>query len=442
MLYLLLESLYKYGDLDPTATHILIYTTSEFRRKIQESEFMSPVIQFEINDTYVTVEQACKARLDIFELASTKNYDNILYLDTDILVCRPIQPLFELIQGDILYVGKEGDITDKDDYWGNSLFGDDELLHYQDTAAFSSGIMLFRHCAPIRNLFDDIKDQIRNTTESYVCHDQPFIVYNAFKYNLYDNMTITPYIAEMARVNDHDTNCIIHHFAGNPGSTEKLDNMRLFLFTKNEANIQAVIAKTKNVIEEQLLPIMLGGGEPIEGNIFMRHHSDHLSDVYVMKCNNLCNIALNTQIRHGMEIGFNAGFSALLVLMSNPYMKLTCFDLGEHGYTRPCFAKLKDIFGDRIDIIYGDSMRTLPLHVSTRPLPYDVIHIDGGHSKEVAESDIRNCFQLTKMGTILVMDDTDFPELRTLWDHTISLYGLKELQSFVYWTPQHDIRFV
>ena len=53
---------------------------------IKESHIFNKKIKFEINDTYKNIEKACMARLDLFNLPSTKNYNKILYLDTDILV--------------------------------------------------------------------------------------------------------------------------------------------------------------------------------------------------------------------------------------------------------------------------------------------------------------------------------------------------------------------
>jgi predicted O-methyltransferase YrrM len=138
-----------------------------------------------------------------------------------------------------------------------------------------------------------------------------------------------------------------------------------------------------------------------------------------------------------MEIGFNSGFSALLMLLTNPNIKLTCVDLGEHRYALPCYEKLKETFGDRINIIFGDSTKTL-LDINE---VYDLIHIDGGNSTEVANSDIINSYRLSKQGTILIMDDYDFANLHPLWDSYIENYNLKPLHINVYNTPYHDIKY-
>ena len=86
MFYLLLESIFTYGKLNDN-TEILVYTSTLFMNTIKKSYlFNDKKIKFEINDTYDTINKACKARLDLFNLSSITNYNKILYLDIDILM--------------------------------------------------------------------------------------------------------------------------------------------------------------------------------------------------------------------------------------------------------------------------------------------------------------------------------------------------------------------
>ena len=126
------------------------------------------------------------------------------------------------------------------------------------------------------------------------------------------------------------------------------------------------------------------------------------------------------------------------MLLTNPNVNITCYDIGDHSYTIPCFSKLKELFHERINIVIGDSTKTLQ-HINCK---YDLIHIDGGHSTEVAESDILNCYRLSKQGTILIMDDYDFPNLHGLWNDYITKYNLKKLDIYTYDTVHHDIKYV
>jgi predicted O-methyltransferase YrrM len=232
---------------------------------------------------------------------------------------------------------------------------------------------------------------------------------------------------------------VIHHFPGGPGVYHhKIHNMTNFLNNIKDFTIINNINKTKQYIDEYLLPIIKYHGELLEGNIFMLHNTTNYTDVYLNKSKNISNLLLNKNIRRVIEIGFNSGFSTLLMLLSNPNVNITCFDLGEHKYALPCYNKLKETFGERINIIIGDSTKTLQNIVDD----YDLIHIDGGNSIEVAESDILNAYRLSKQGTIIIMDDYDFPNLHSLWDTYINKYNLKPLNINLYNSHHHDIKYV
>ena len=205
-------------------------------------------IIFEINDTYNTIEKACKARLDLFKLPSMSElapltYTKILYLDTDIIIKGDINKIFSIIEEDVLYTLEEGQLTDNDHcYGGITLFGD-EINNYEDKSAFTSGILLFNNCENIKNLFDAIIEDIQNRPHPFGCQDQPYIVYNAFKYNCYNNKILKQYAVN----NDQNIHSdkIIHHFPGSPGVYEhKIINMSIFLYYIDRyINFQKELAK-------------------------------------------------------------------------------------------------------------------------------------------------------------------------------------------------------
>ena len=226
MLYLLLESIYNYGlKNDQSYTEILIYTSTKFMNIIKQSPFFKDCICFEINDTYGSVEKACKSRLDLFVLSSVQKYNKILYLDTDIIVKGDLNIVFDICQKDQLYVLEEGSIMDDSDFWGASLFPKD--LDAFSSTAFSSGILLFNNSKKMKTFFRNVKQDMINRPFRFYCHDQPYIVYNAFKYDLYDNQLLKEFVVN----NDHDINSskIIHHFPGDPGMhRDKLKHMFAF----------------------------------------------------------------------------------------------------------------------------------------------------------------------------------------------------------------------
>ena len=440
MLFMLLESIFIYGQLDDTID-ILVYTSTQFMNRIKQSHLFNDKIKFELNDTYNSIDSACKARLDLFSLGSISNYNKVLYLDTDIIIKGDLKQIFDACILDVLYALEEGEIDSETDYdyWGKSLFGD-EVYNYSDKTAFSSGILLFNNCESIRNLFSNINAHIKQNREQnseHAFYDQPYIVYNAFKCNLYDNKSLK----STAINNCHDvySDKVIYHFAGGPGIHQhKIQNMNKFLSGAKESTITINIYKAKQYINEYLIPIIQNCRVNLEGNIFMLHHTFKYTDLFINKAKNISNFVLNSNVTNVMEIGFNAGFSTLLMLISNPKLHITCFDLGEHSYVLPCFEQLKKTFGDRVELILGDSTKTL----LTQMGEYDLIHIDGGHSIEVASSDVINSYRMSRHGTILIMDDYDFPNLHEMWDKFVTLYDLKRLNILAYDTIHHDAKFV
>lgn len=437
MFFLFLESILIYGNLDDN-THILVYTSTQFMNMIKQSHLFCDKIKFEINDTYCNINKACKARLDFFNFPSITKYNKILYLDTDILVKNDINKVFDVCEEDMLYVLEEGSVdNDPNNFWGGETLFGNEITNYNDKSAFTSGILLFNNCEKIKDLFQKINKDIINRPHNFSCYDQPYIVYNAFKYNLYNNKILKSLVVN----NDHNIHSdkVIHHFPGGPGLYQhKIINMTIFLNNIKDFTINNNINKTKTFIDKNLLPIINNCGELLEGNIFMLHHTTNYTNVFLNKTKNISNLVLNKNIKNVMEIGFNSGFSTLLMLISNPNIHISCFDLGEHKYTIPCYEKLKETFGDRINIIIGDSTETLQ-NINDN---YDLIHIDGGHSTEVANYDIINSYRLSKQGTILIMDNYDFPNLHNIWDSYIDKYNLKKLNINIYNSPHHDIKYV
>ena len=167
----------------------------------------------------------------------------------------------------------------------------------------------------------------------------------------------------------------------------------------------------------------------------IHHHADRLSGLttghgvveghifsdktMVWKQKNLFRLAqVSSQI---LEIGFNAGHSAMLMLMANPKLELFCFDLGEHGYVDPCYQYVAETFGTRFRLIKGDSSVTIPTFIQNHPnTKFDGFHVDGCHHADAARKDLRNCALLAKHGALVVFDDTDYTQLDKLWQDTLS----------------------
>ena len=423
MLSLLLESLYIYGNMNENI-QILIYTTTNFRNKIIKSHLTSKYINFEINDSYNTIDSACKSRLNLFTLKSISKYNKILYLDTDILIKGDINKIFDVVKEDILYVLEEGTIDSDSDFWGKSLFGN-EINNYVDKSAFTSGILLFNNCVKIKELFQKINTHLtRNNNIGF--HDQPYIVYNAFKYNLYNNKILKSYV-----VNNDDnihSNKNIHHFPGGPGVYEtKIEKMQIFLKGLKEYATNLNIQITKKYINRHLSFI----SNNVENNIFMEKNSN-----YENKAKNISSIILNKNIQNILEIGFNTDFSTILMLLSNTKIKITCLDLNDNNDNNDTilsfYKQLKDMFGDKINIIND---------LKNVKEKFDLIHIYSNHLY------LNDLYNFLKKGTIIIynipiLNSTNSTNYNKLWNNCISQYNVQFFNLPLHKTNLHDIKYV
>lgn len=411
----LLESLYKFGKLDDE-TKILIYTSTAFMNAIKKTELYRDKIIFHVNDNKNSVELACKSRIDLFNIPCVKEFNQILYLDVDMVITGDVNLLFNSMTEDLLYAVGMGKVNDPADYFGASLFGDD-LSKYGEEKAFCSGLLLFNNTVTIRTLFENIENQMKNNNRYYSCYDQPFFVYNAIKDNLADTKTL----------NQYDSKVFDHHFGGPGYADKKLVSLPEKLNDLIKDTSSGIIVKTKEYIDTHLMPIINNLGEKLEGNIFMSHLEGKYTQTWEEKQYNICDLVLDSNIKDVLEIGFNSGFSALLMLMANDAVKITCVDINDHKYTVPCYNKLKETFGDRITLHCGDSRQVVP--TLNKQNKFDLIHIDGGHTIDVFSYDIKNSYKLCKKEetnkTIIIMDDYDFPEIHMIWDFVVNFTSMK-----------------
>ena len=168
-----------------------------------------------------------------------------------------------------------------------------------------------------------------------------------------------------------------------------------------------------NDILTELNDIIYKSGEKLEGNIFYKHDSIgtyEISEEFKNKRYNM--FYYSKYVYNILEIGFNGGHSTFLYLISNPHSKIQLFDLGEHLYSRKCFEFLDAKFPDRLSIVWGDSTKTVQDFKTN--ITYDLIHIDGGHTRYIAETDFYNCRQFADVNTQLIIDDTQCEPLSSL----------------------------
>jgi len=79
-------------------------------------------------------------------------------------------------------------------------------------------------------------------------------------------------------------------------------------------------------------------------------------------------------VKKVLEIGTYMGHSLLIMLLSNPDLKITCIDIADE-FTKPAINILNKYFNDAITFIHKDSLTALQTLEDT----FDFFHIDGLH---------------------------------------------------------------
>lgn len=139
-----------------------------------------------------------------------------------------------------------------------------------------------------------------------------------------------------------------------------------------------------------------------------------------------------------LEIGCNACHSLLLMLYSNPDSVFYCFDICKRPYTIPIFKYMMSEFPNRINLIEGDSTKTLPKFIIDNNIKFDLFHIDGGHTAEILKSDLENCIKISD-NSIFIIDDTHNKVLNKIVLDFSKINNLKKKINNVKHTSNHSI---
>jgi hypothetical protein len=175
--------------------------------------------------------------------------------------------------------------------------------------------------------------------------------------------------------------------------------------------LEEVFADPFRVRLKRIAELVKQSGERLEGNIFYadlaERYADQLPDRELAPARRNVWRAVRFKERL-LEVGVNAGHSALLALSSNPLIEYYGVDIVSHAYTVDCVDFLKGEFPGRVHLFTGDSREVLPWLVSRRAeLAFDVFHIDGGHTDDAARSDVGNCIRIAagQRGRHILIDD-------------------------------------
>ena len=242
LLDILLKSIYKYTPIH--SMHIYIIACKTTRPLVEDlinvNQYQNVYIKSSIpcinhlrnNKNAKLLEAACQ-KLLIFE-HNIDIYTNILYLDTDIISTGDISPIFNLPQDHKIYTLPEGKITlngKGSGPWGGKFFRNDKK--YINHSGINSGIMAFRVCDSVSNIFKITLEHIHQHLHSGKpipgCKEQPFLSYNTIVNNMINNNDLPTYAMLHPRPVPENTYKLLNHFSGWVGDADyKIKKMKQF----------------------------------------------------------------------------------------------------------------------------------------------------------------------------------------------------------------------
>lgn len=307
-------------------------------------------------------------KLRIYDAISVDDYDKILYIDTDILVLKSLEPYFEgVTEEGKLYVYTETTNQEKhrDLFWSLQTYTEEDYTFFkqENILPFNAGTFAFVSSETMKNHFTGVRDLIAT-------HDGPYFYEQSFMnvyFNLrnitnrsvffYDNYIFFPQIGK------HYPNAILLHFAdASDSAANKCKRMRDYLALR--------VFPTRN----EMLSVVPKYGVYAEIGVFRAEFSDIL-------CKTL----------HPRELVLFDLFSGRV-------------DSGDQDGNNMQYVDTREVYNHLMNVsrvfpglrvMRGDSssnLRTFPDNT------FDMIYIDGDHSYEGVKKDLLVAYSKVKPG--------------------------------------------
>lgn len=177
---LCIDSLYKNGyDGD-------FLFISEFENKILEKiEFQKkPYFIFSKNENLF---QSSANKFKIYQFEKIKNFNKILFCDSDILFLKNPDILFDKIKEDKIYLCKETDLI-AHELWGGNLINDDERKDICQKRIYGMNAGLFGFKNNMVDVFKKLEDyMLDNIDKGNACLEQPYLNVFLYRNGMYDD---------------------------------------------------------------------------------------------------------------------------------------------------------------------------------------------------------------------------------------------------------------
>jgi hypothetical protein len=160
-----------------------------------------------------TPHEASALKLKIIDIIKPKEGELVLFLDTDVLMVRPLPDLEP--KDKIMVYGYPNRSQAEPSFAGFLLNEPRHRPFLREHIGINAGILLFRNVEPVRQLFkmahlEFTEDMERGKVSP--CWEQPYLCRELIETERYDT-SLTPYVTE-ARSSGITENTVFHHYCG------------------------------------------------------------------------------------------------------------------------------------------------------------------------------------------------------------------------------------
>lgn len=211
-----IESIRATCDLENNNTDLLVMCDEKYQTHVAGLGILMHITEPNLTGIDASMRKVC-----IFDYPHINQYDNVLYLDCDIIVCKDLAPLFKNIRyNDTLYTCSELAVTRPHELIFFSLLNYTpqqlEYLYGMGKTGFNCGQMAFKASQAMCDHFACVRRDIataKATNHPYF-YEQSFMNYHFNLYGKVDDNVLTP-ITDLTPWNSNqlDVNVYIAHFA-------------------------------------------------------------------------------------------------------------------------------------------------------------------------------------------------------------------------------------